>query len=139
MLTDLPPVGPERDRLVAEALGNPYVRFDRVRLNGEWVDGETWIPARLCEHLPPGHLPAGGYVGMGPPHVSTSNHAAYDALEAAVESGVIAGYAILRNMENQQPFQVEVWNKDNGVIERAAPTLGDAASRAIILAKRREG
>jgi len=115
----MPPPGPERDRLVAEALGCT-----------------TW------ERNPPHDVAL---------RSSTSTHAAYDVLEAWKRGGnrvvIIKLLGTLPTWAAPHPtsdmVQVSLYDVDRWAptcdARVIAPTLGDAASRAIIEATRREG
>ena len=140
--TDLPPPGPERDRLVAEALGIPLAERCWVFKQG-WCDGTTLTHCGACGG--DGHGNCYGR-GNGPiqvacehrcdaPSPSTSDHAAYDALEAWLAQR--PGRWVTIHLDGWRPSVTlgDVDHADNC----SAPTLGDAASRAIIEAKRREG
>lgn len=126
MSTELPPPGPERDRLVAEALGCT-----------------TWAPEDpsgwwgcFCG-LGVEEEPSKYYPHDAAMHSSTSNHAALDALEAWKRGGE---HPRLVEIELGVYAVVRLETRVVGLVaEERAPTLGDAASRAIIEATRREG
>ena len=109
-MPDLPPPGRERDAMVAKALGTP---FQKPR-HGNCC---------TCQDC-------GWYHDECKCGYSTTDAGAIAALEAAVEKGLTdGGYQITRR---EKLRWVSLRARDD--VGEAAPTLGDAASAAIIAA-----
>ena len=130
-LTDLPPPGAERDRLVAEALG--YDEPDVAEAPAPYTSRTTHPNGAW-------HWHHGERRWLAMPY-STSNHAALDALEAFTGAGANGSYEISLNPHyrlGRHRVMVTRYNPE-GFGDVFAPTLADAASAAIIEATRREG
>lgn len=123
---EIPPCGPERDRLVAEAVG-----WDEV---SDGLGGTLWVDAA---NKPTGYYSPNAMGKAGRPfRPSQSDADALAALEAWRTGNGICSYAVASPDPVDPGFRACLWYSADGQsvadCEASAPTLRDAATAALV-------